>query len=119
MKITHKNNVMSTTATNSQNQQFGSGMSKVYILDKYFHELQKFWDTEKRLQGKFFFFIFFSSFSCVSKYVYVSIHLLVMGGRAEASGVFSTTLICVSQLCNFLRKSKASVTSKDVFFCNF
>lgn len=28
------------------------GMSKVYILDKYFNELQKFWDTEKRLQGK-------------------------------------------------------------------
>jgi hypothetical protein len=28
------------------------GMSKVYMLDKYFSELQKFWDTEKRLQGK-------------------------------------------------------------------
>ena len=28
------------------------GLSKVYILDKYFSELQKFWDTEKRLQGK-------------------------------------------------------------------
>ena len=27
------------------------GTSKVYILDKYFNELQKFWDTEKRLQG--------------------------------------------------------------------
>uniref|UniRef100_A0A0K2TNA5 Unconventional myosinIXblike [Megachile rotundata] n=2 Tax=Lepeophtheirus salmonis TaxID=72036 RepID=A0A0K2TNA5_LEPSM len=25
-------------------------MSKVFILDKYFSELQKFWDTEKRLQ---------------------------------------------------------------------
>ena len=60
---TRENNVMSTTTTSAQNQQFGSGMSKVYILDKYFHELQKFWDTEKRLQGKFFFFVFFSSFS--------------------------------------------------------
>ena len=29
----------------------GMGTSKVYILDKYFNELQKFWDTEKRLQG--------------------------------------------------------------------
>ncbi len=28
------------------------GISKVYILDKYFTELQKFWDTEKRLQGR-------------------------------------------------------------------
>jgi dachs protein len=28
------------------------GISKVFILDKYFTELQKFWDTEKRLQGK-------------------------------------------------------------------
>ena len=28
------------------------GMSKVFMLDKYFSELQKFWDTEKRLQGK-------------------------------------------------------------------
>ena len=27
------------------------GMSKVFMLDKYFSELQKFWDTEKRLQG--------------------------------------------------------------------
>jgi len=26
------------------------GTNKVYILDKYFNELQKFWDTEKRLQ---------------------------------------------------------------------
>ena len=31
----------------------GMGTSKVYILDKYFNELQKFWDTEKRLQGNF------------------------------------------------------------------
>ena len=28
------------------------GTNKVYILDKYFNELQKFWDTEKRLQGE-------------------------------------------------------------------
>ncbi|UYV72045.1 Myo20 [Cordylochernes scorpioides] len=26
------------------------GLSKVFILDKYFHELQKFWETEKRLK---------------------------------------------------------------------
>lgn len=25
--------------------------SKVFILDKYFSELQKFWETEKKLQG--------------------------------------------------------------------
>ena len=30
------------------------GLSKVFILDKYFAELQKFWETEKRLQGKSF-----------------------------------------------------------------
>ena len=30
-----------------------SSISKVFILDKYFNELQKFWDTEKRLQGNF------------------------------------------------------------------
>ena len=29
------------------------GLSKVFILDKYFTELQKFWETEKKLQGKF------------------------------------------------------------------
>ena len=27
------------------------GFSKVFILDKYFTELQKFWETEKKLQG--------------------------------------------------------------------
>lgn len=27
------------------------GLSKVFILDKYFKELQKFWETEKKLQG--------------------------------------------------------------------
>ena len=32
--------------------QVPAGMSKVFILDKYFSELQKFWDTEKRLKGK-------------------------------------------------------------------
>lgn len=30
------------------------GLSKVFILDKYFTELQKYWETEKKLQGKFF-----------------------------------------------------------------
>ena len=28
------------------------GTNKVFILEKYFNELQKFWDTEKRLHGK-------------------------------------------------------------------
>jgi hypothetical protein len=28
------------------------GLSKVFILDKYFAELQKFWETERKLQGK-------------------------------------------------------------------
>ena len=28
------------------------GLSKVFILDKYFTELQKFWDTERKLQGE-------------------------------------------------------------------
>ena len=27
------------------------GLSKVFILDKYFTELQKFWETERKLQG--------------------------------------------------------------------
>ncbi|KFB46614.1 putative myosin x [Anopheles sinensis] len=27
------------------------GLSKVFILDKYFTELQKFWETEKKLQA--------------------------------------------------------------------
>ena len=44
-------NVMETSS--SLQQQNVAGMSKVYILDKYFHELQKFWETEKRLQGKY------------------------------------------------------------------
>ena len=30
------------------------GTNKVFILDKYFNELQKFWDTEKRLQGNYY-----------------------------------------------------------------
>lgn len=29
-----------------------ANISKVFILDKYFKELQKFWETEKKLQGK-------------------------------------------------------------------
>ena len=33
------------------------GTNKVFILDKYFSELQKFWDTEKRLQGNDLLFI--------------------------------------------------------------
>ena len=37
--------------------QVPAGMSKVFILDKYFNELQKFWDTEKRLKGKPIFFL--------------------------------------------------------------
>ena len=41
------------TSSSFQQQQNVAGMSKVYILDKYFHELQKFWETEKRLQGKY------------------------------------------------------------------
>lgn len=28
------------------------GLSKVFILDKYFTELQRFWETEKKLQGE-------------------------------------------------------------------
>ena len=38
--------VASVTATTG-------GMSKVFMLDKYFSELQKFWATEKRLQGNY------------------------------------------------------------------
>jgi hypothetical protein len=44
------------------------GLSKVFILDKYFKELQKFWQTEKMLQGmwiniiNFFSSLFFSFF---------------------------------------------------------
>ena len=56
-------------STSTQNQ---IGTSKVFILDKYFSELQKFWDTEKRLKGKketttsHFFRAFFS---CVGKMI--------------------------------------------------
>lgn len=28
------------------------GLSKVFILDKYFTELQKYWESEKKLKGK-------------------------------------------------------------------
>ena len=38
------------------------GMSKVFMLDKYFSELQKFWETEKRLQGGTVFTTFFLFF---------------------------------------------------------
>ena len=41
---------MSGSSTN-MNPSAHVGMSKVFMLDKYFSELQKFWDTEKRLQG--------------------------------------------------------------------
>ena len=34
------------------------GLSKVFILDKYFKELQKFWETEKKLQGNYHFKLF-------------------------------------------------------------
>ena len=42
---------MSGTSSTNMNPSV-VGMSKVFMLDKYFTELQKFWDTEKRLQGK-------------------------------------------------------------------
>ena len=42
---------MSGTSSTNMNPSV-VGMSKVFMLDKYFSELQKFWDTEKRLQGK-------------------------------------------------------------------
>ena len=47
------------------------GYSKVFILDKYFSELQKFWETEKRLQGttKRKLFIFERNHSCNSVYL--------------------------------------------------
>ena len=31
------------------------GLSKVFILDKYFTELQKFWETERKVQGNVIF----------------------------------------------------------------
>lgn len=40
---------MSGTSSTNMNPSV-VGMSKVFMLDKYFSELQKFWDTEKRLQ---------------------------------------------------------------------
>ena len=44
---------MSATAMSSSTTAMATtlGLSKVFILDKYFSELQKFWETEKRLQG--------------------------------------------------------------------
>ena len=47
------------------------GLSKVFILDKYFKELQKFWQTEKMLQGMWINiinFFFFSSPSMPVRY---------------------------------------------------
>ena len=40
-------------SSQNMNPSAAVGMSKVFMLDKYFSELQKFWDTEKRLQGRF------------------------------------------------------------------
>lgn len=34
----------------------GIGLSKVFILDKYFNELSKYWETEIKLQGRFYLF---------------------------------------------------------------
>lgn len=34
------------------------GVPKEFILDKYFAELQKYWETERRLQGKYSEFFF-------------------------------------------------------------
>lgn len=51
------------------------GLSKVFILDKYFKELQKFWQTEKMLQGmwiniiKYFFLLFSSPSSMPLRYI--------------------------------------------------
>ena len=42
---------MSSPTMNPASTVAGGGMSKVFMLDKYFTELQKFWATEKRLQG--------------------------------------------------------------------
>lgn len=28
------------------------GLSKVFIIDKYFTELQKYWETEKKMKGR-------------------------------------------------------------------
>lgn len=35
----------------------GIGLSKVFILDKYFNELSKYWETEIKLQGTFYFIL--------------------------------------------------------------
>ena len=43
--------VLEPMSGSSPNMNPSVGMSKVFMLDKYFSELQKFWDTEKRLQG--------------------------------------------------------------------
>lgn len=32
----------------------GIGLSKVFILDKYFNELSKYWETEIKLQGMYY-----------------------------------------------------------------
>lgn len=43
--------VLGPMSGSSANMNPSVGISKVFMLDKYFSELQKFWDTEKRLQG--------------------------------------------------------------------
>ena len=48
------------------------GTNKVFILDKYFNELQKFWDTEKRLQGKYICLCFLFKYYKISFYIFQS-----------------------------------------------
>ena len=56
------------------------GMSKVFMLDKYFSELQKFWDTEKRLQGGtvslFYYLNFFLTWILLLKHLAHFCHIL-------------------------------------------
>ena len=55
--------VLEPMSGSSPNMNPSVGMSKVFMLDKYFSELQKFWETEKRLQGGTVFTTFFLSFT--------------------------------------------------------
>lgn len=71
------------------------GLSKVFILDKYFTELQKFWETEKKLQGecanKHFFFVYFGVDYLVIKYsLYYNNCFSILYRGAQKNNLFVT-----------------------------
>lgn len=64
------------TFTFSADRMATLGLSKVFILDKYFTELQKFWETEKKLQGK-------TKLACCSIYTISSISINIKRSKVN------------------------------------